>query len=234
MTLSSPASIGPAGAHFEGQVGAYYLLTLLIGAEPCGLPGTRIERVEFQRAPEGYPLDDIVIHARDGDGSAAILEVQVKRSLRFTKSDQEFRGVVAQLAQASQQPDFFDRRHELAAAVGRAPLNVQGPFRDVLTWARGVGSADTFAARIERPHSTNDDIRSFVDAFKAHLADAGAANDSKTVWRLLLRFQILHFDFTAQGSTYESWQLERAAHALQPDEAERAEALWRYLVELAI
>ena len=107
MTASSPASSGPAGARFEAQVGAYYLLTLLIGAEPCGLPGTRIERVEFQRAPEGYPLDDIVIHARDGDGSNAILEVQAKRSLRFTKSDQAFRGVVAQIAHASRQADFL-------------------------------------------------------------------------------------------------------------------------------
>ena len=234
MTVSSPASSGPAGAHFEGQVGAYYLLTLLIGAEPCGLPGTRIERIEFQRASEGHPLDDVVIHARDGDGSAAILEVQVKRSLRFTNSDQAFRGVVAQIAQASQQPGFFDRRHELAVAVGRVPLNAQGPYRDVLTWARHVGSADTFTARIERPGSANDDMRRFVDAFKTLLAGAGAAHDGRTAWRLLSHFQILHFDFTAQGSAHEAWQLERAAHALRPDDAGRAGALWRYLVALAI
>ena len=234
MTVSSPASSGPAGARFEGQVGGYYLLTMLIGAEPCGLPGTRIECVEFQRAPEGHPLDDIVVRAHGGDGSPAVLEIQAKRSLRFTKSDQGYRDVVAQIVQASQQPDFFDRRHELAVAVGRAPLNVQGPFRDVLTWARQVGSADTFMARIERPHSANDDMRRFIDAFKTHLTDAGSANDAKTVWRLLSRFQVLHFDFTGQGSAHEAWQLERAAHALQPDDAGRAEALWRYLVQLAI
>ena len=212
----------------------YYLLTLLNGAEPCGLPGTRIECVEFQTAPEGHPLDDIVVRARDGDGSAAVLEIQAKRSLRFTKSDQGFRDVVAQIVQASQQPDFFVRSHELAVALGRAPLNVQGPVRDVLTWARQVGSADTFTARIERPHSANEDMRRFVDAFKAHLANAGAASDAKAVWRLLSRFQILHFDFTAQGSAHEAWQLERAAHALHPDDTGRAEALWQYLVELAI
>ena len=234
MTVSSPASTGPAGAHFEGQVAAHYLLTLLIGAAPRGLPGTTIEHVEFQRAPEGHPLDDIVVRARDGDGSAAVLEIQAKRSLRFTKSDQGFRDVVAQIVQASQQPDFFGRRHELAIAVGRATLNVQGPFRDVLTWARQVGSADTFTARIERPHSANDDMRGFVDAFKTHLADAGAVSDAKTVWRLLSRFQILHFDFTAQESAHVAWQLERAARALQPDDAGRTEALWRYLVQLAI
>ena len=234
MTAISPASSGPAGAHFEGQVAAHYLLTLLIGAEPRGLPGTRIERVEFQRAQEGHPLDDIVIHACGGDGRAAVLEIQAKRSLRFAKSDQRYRDIVGKLAQASQEPDFFGRRHELAVAVDRAPLNVQGPYQDVLTWARYVGAADTFTARIERPGSANDDMRKFVDAFKTHLADAGAGSDGTTVWRLLSRFQILHFDFTAQGSAHEAWQLERAAHALHPDDVGRAEALWRYLVELAI
>ena len=234
MTVSSPASSGPAGANFEGQVGAHYLLTLLIGAEPRGLPGTRIERVEFQRAPEGHPLDDVVIHAHDSEGSASVLEIQARRSLRFTNSDQRFRGVVAQIVQASQRPGFFDRRHELAVAVGRAPLDVQGPYQDVLTWARQVGSADTLTTRIERTGSANDDMRRFLNAFRTHLADVGATHDGETVWRLLTRFQILHFDFTAQGSAHEAWQLERAAYALHPDETARAESLWRYLVQLAI
>ena len=36
---TSPASSGPAGGHFEGQVGASYLLSMLVGAEPreCGI-----------------------------------------------------------------------------------------------------------------------------------------------------------------------------------------------------
>ena len=33
-TGSSPASTGPAGGHFEGQVGAHYLLSLLTNGEP--------------------------------------------------------------------------------------------------------------------------------------------------------------------------------------------------------
>ena len=234
MIAISPASSGPAGSHFEGQVAAHYLLSLLIGAEPRGFPGTRIERVEFQRAAEGHPLDDIVICACDRDGSSAVMEIQVRRSLRFTHSDQRFGSVVAQIARASRQPGFFDGRHALAVAVGRAPLNVQGPYQDVLAWARRIGSADTFMARIERPHSANNAMRNFVDVFKAHLANAGAAHDGETVWRLLSRLQVLHFDFTAEGSVCEAWQRERAAHALDADEAGRANALWRYLVEFAI
>ena len=70
---------------------------------------------------------------------------------------------------------------------------------------------------------------------------------SKLIWRMPARqvtarrsggccrgSRVLHFDFTVQGSAHEAWQLERAAHALQPDDANKAEALWRYLVELTI
>ena len=114
--------------------------------------------------------------------------------------------------------------------MGRAPLNVQGAFQDVLTWARQLDSADTFTDRIERPHSANDDMRRFVDAFKAHLGHASAATDSETIRQLLSRFQILQFDFTAQGSRDEAWQRERAALALLPDDAGRADALSRVLV----
>ena len=58
---TSPASSGPAGSHFKGQVGAHYLLSMLTGTEPRGLPGTMIDRIEFQRAAEGHPLDDVIV-----------------------------------------------------------------------------------------------------------------------------------------------------------------------------
>jgi hypothetical protein len=51
--VSSPASSGPAGSHFEGQVGAHYLLSMLTGKEPRGLPGTTIERIEFPARGRG-------------------------------------------------------------------------------------------------------------------------------------------------------------------------------------
>ena len=92
----------------------------------------------------------------------------------------------------------------------------------------------TFMARIERPHSANDDMRSFVHAFKAHLEHAGAPHDSETVWRLLSRLHILQFDFTAQSSPFEAGQWLRAAYALHPEDSGQAGALWRCLVELAI
>ena len=234
MKASSPASSGPAGSHFEGQVGAHYLLSLLTRTEPRGLPGSMSDRVAFQRGAEGHPLDDIIVRAHNGDGTSATLEIQVKRGLKFTPSDSEFRKVVAQIAAASHRSDFFTTRYELAIAVARSSHKIDGPYQDVLTWARQIGDAQTFIDRIQRPGSANNDMRAFVETFRSNLKEAGAPDDDQTVWRLLSKLQILVFDFTAQGSQSEELVKERAARALHPDDSARAVEFWHSLVGLAI
>jgi hypothetical protein len=71
--IAAPSSTGPAGADFEAKVGAAQMLAMLKGAPARGLPRVNIERVEFQRAADGFPLDDVVIHGRDASGAAATL-----------------------------------------------------------------------------------------------------------------------------------------------------------------
>ncbi|MEN3312812.1 MAG: hypothetical protein V7645_2141 [Actinomycetota bacterium] len=234
VDATSPASSGPAGSHFEGQVGAHYLLSMLTGAEPRGLPGITIDRIELQRGAEGSPLDDVVLRGHNSRGEPAILEIQVKRSISFAPSDPVFRSVVAQIANASRKPEFWSSRYELAIATARTSRKIDGAYQDVLTWARQLDSAATFMARIGRPGSANDDMRRFVDTFRSHLRDVGAGDDDETVWQLLRRLQILVFDFTSQGSASEELARERAVHALHPDEKARAASLWASLVELAL
>jgi len=206
----------------------------LTGAEPRGLPGTTIDRIELQRAAEGHPLDDVIVHAHDTRGNPAVLEIQVKRSITFTPGDPVFRAVVRQIAEASLHPDFWTSRHELAIAIARTSRKIDGAYQDVLTWARQLLSAATFISRIERPGSANDDMRNFVRTFRSHLHDAGAPDDDEAVWQLLRKIQILVFDFTTQGSASEELAKERAVRALHPDDTPRAGALWTTLVELAL
>jgi hypothetical protein len=206
----------------------------LTGTEPRGLPGTTIDCVKLQRAAEGHPLDDVVVHAHDARGSSAVLEIQVKRSVTFTPSDPVFRSVVAQIAEASLNPDFPATRYELAIAISRTSHKIDGAYQDVLTWARQLLSAATFFDRIARPGSANDDMRRFVQTFRSHLHDTGTANDEETVWRLLGRLKILVFDFSAQGSASEELAKERAVRALHTDDTPRAGTLWTTLVELAL
>lgn len=232
--VSSPASTGPAGPYFEGQVGAFYLLSLLTGTEPRGLPGTIIDRIKFQRAAEGHPLDDVIVHAHDARGEPVVLEIQVKRSVTFAPADKIFRDVVGQISAASQSPDFWTARCELAIATARTSQKIDGSYQDVLTWAREIGDAATFTARINRPGSANDDMRRFVQTFKSNLCEAGSPDDDETVWRLLQRLQILVFDFTAPGSVSEQLAKERAVRALHMDDAIKGGALWTTLVALAL
>ena len=214
MTASSPASTGPAGAYFEAQVGAHYLLTMLIGAEPRGLPGTAIDRIEFQRAAEGHPLDDIIVHAHDRQGNNALLEIQVKRSVTFARSDRAFREVVGQVARASQRPRVPVDRHQLAVAIAGASRKIDGAYQEVLTWARRLDSHEAFFNRVGRPGSANDDMRTFVETFRGNLRGSGIPDDKETVWRLLSRFQILPFDYTAPGSAMAWSSLTSAEQAV--------------------
>ncbi|MGD0127429.1 MAG: hypothetical protein ABSF46_18860 [Terriglobia bacterium] len=231
---TTPSSSGPAGSHFEGQVGASYLLCMLVGAEPRGLPGTVIDRVEFQRAGEGHPLDDVIVHAHDTSGNAATLEIQVKRGMTFAPKDEAFQKVVGQIAKVSGKANFWNSRYELGIAISRSSHKIDGPYQDVLTWARRLGDARTFFERIERPGSANPTMREFVKTFKSHLGAAGAPNDDETVWNLLGRLYIFVFDFTASGSASEELAKERAVRALQPEDGLRAGDLWKALTELAI
>ena len=213
-TGSSPASTGPAGSHFEGQVGAHYLLSLLTNAEPRGLPDTLIDRVELQRAGEGRALDDIIVRARDSLDRSSVLEIQVKRDITFAPGDSVFRGVVRQIATASQRLDFWNSNYRLAIATAKMSHKIAGPYQDVLKSARELESATTFFSRLNRRGTGNKDMRTFVETFRTRLGEVGAINDEDAVWRLLQRIQILVFDFTADGSASADLALERAVRAL--------------------
>lgn len=232
---TSPLASGPAGTHFEAQVGASYLLAMLAGAPARGLPGATIDRVALQQANTGRPLDDVVIHAHDNvSGKPAVLEIQVKRSITFATADPVFCKVVGQVVKASQRPDFLTQRYELAIATTKGSRKIDGAYQDVLTLARQIGDAATFAAQIDLVGVANDDMRAFVKTFKSHLRDEGSPDDNETVWLLLRRLQILTFDFTAPGSASHDLALERAVRVLHTDDGSRAGTFWVSLIELVI
>lgn len=231
--IAPPAATGNAGPQFEATVGAFYLLSLLSGSEPRGLPGATIRTVEFQRRGSGHPLDDVIIQAVNADGSAAVLEIQAKRTLKFTASDAEFRDVVAQMWEATQKPEYPTIRYELAVAIARTSTRVEHACQEVLQWARQLPDALSFAEHIERERFASNDMRDFVKVFRANLALAGGPTDYETVWRLLRSFQILAFDFESPGSDYEHRARERARLVLIPDQVERAAALWPVLIHHA-
>src|SRR4051812_16097214 len=94
----NPIATGAAGPHFEAQVGAVYLLAMLLNSEPRGLPGTQILRVQMQGAGDGHPLDDVIVHVQSNAGANRTLELQVKRKITFSQADPVFHDVLEQIA----------------------------------------------------------------------------------------------------------------------------------------
>ena len=229
---ASPASSGPAGPLFEGMVGAHYLLSLLAGGEPRGLPGAIPAKVEYQRASDARPLDDVIVHAVDARGTPAILEIQAKRAMTFSASDETFQSVVAQVAKAGMRAEFDTTRYELAVALERTSTKIERSLQIVLSWARALTTAEIFFIHLNRSGFASDEMRSFVDVFRANLRLVGVAHDDGAVWRLLQRFQILVFDFNQPGSASELLARERASMLLIPDDTARGGELWSALVQL--
>src|ERR1700730_3871188 len=229
--IAPPASTGNAGPYFEAKVGAFYLLSLLAESEPRGLPGATVRTVELQRRIDEHPLDDVIVQAINADGSSATLEIQVKRSLKFTTSDLEFRDVIGQIADAAKKPEFKTQRYELAVAIARTTTRIEFACQEVLHWARQLPDAGSFATHMKRRNFASNDMRDFVDVFRANLAEVGALTDDETVWQLLRRFQILVFDFESPGSDYEHRARERARSVLAPAERHRAADLWAVLLD---
>lgn len=234
VVAASPAASGPAGSLFEGQVGAHYLLTMLAESEPRGLPGAKIQCVEFQRAGEGHPLDDVIIRGSTRAGAPTVLEVQVKRTISFAPTDSVFKDVVKQLGQAFEKLDLLNAYHQFAVATERTSFKITGPYQDILRWAREVSTKSIFFDRINRKNVGNDDMRNFIKTVRKHLADVDCPNDDETVWQILRRFQILTFDYDAPGSQSLELALERACRTLEPSERLRALGFWKALTETAI
>ena len=207
---------------------------MLAESDPRGLPGVLVERIEPQRAGEGHPLDDVIVRGVTRAGEPAVLEVQVKRTITFAPAEAVFKDVVKQLARAFQKLGLSHEHHQFAVATERTSFKITGHYQDVLRWAREVGSASTFIARLNRKKVGNDDMRTFVATVRSHLAAAGCASDDETVWQILRRFQILTFDYDAPGSQSSELALERARHVLEPEDASRASAFWKALTETAI
>ncbi|MCK9543767.1 MAG: AAA family ATPase, partial [Novosphingobium sp.] len=230
---SSPAGRGGAGFYVEGELGAYYLLAMLTGSEARGLPGARIEKIQFQGVDAGYALDDIVIHGQARAGTT-VLEIQSKRTVTFAPKDGVFQDVCEQIARVKPTAGVAEARHLLAVATQRTSARISGAYQDLLMWARSAESGSAFFARLERDGVASQPMRDFAATFRANLVTHGVADDDAAIWALLKRFQILEFDFESTAPLARIHAFALARGALAPGEGARAEALWANLIEIAL
>ena len=229
---SSPVGRGGAGTYIEGQLGAYYLLQMLAGSDARGLPNARIERVQLQGENEGYALDDLIVHGVSEQGTA-LLEIQSKRTIRFSPKDSIFQAVCEQIVRSNPVQKPTDR-HLLAVATQRTSYAISGPYQDVLEWAHRAESGVQFFARVALPGVASEEMRSFAKSIRSNLVVHGVADEDEVVWAIIRRFMILEFDFESAAPEAKAHALTLSRQVLAPEDATRAEALWSNLIEIVI
>jgi len=215
-------------------VGGYYLLAMLTGGEARGMPGSHIQRIQFQGAGDGFPLDDVVVHAELATGAAAIADIQVKRSISFSPGDSVFQKVASQIADAQKARKLEGTSgYAMAIATARSSWKIDGAYQEVLLWARDTESAITFFRKLNREGTSSEAMRTFVATLRSHLAEFGEQSDDETLWRVLRKLQILVFDFLGTGGQSDALVRERCALALDPSERSKAGTLWASLCQIA-
>jgi hypothetical protein len=231
---TSPAATGPGGVHFEAKVGAFYLLAMLLDAEPRGLPGARIDRIQFQGAGDGFPLDDVIVHATSIAGAASVLEIQAKHRITFSPGDTVFQKVAGQIIDALKTGKLDGPGpYAVCIATAQGSRQIDGAYQEVLSWARHSESAEAFFRKLGRRGASNESMRTFVATLRTHVAAFGADASDERIWTILRRLQILVFDFSAEHGQSEALVRERCVHALDPSERNKAGSLWSVLCDLS-
>jgi hypothetical protein len=95
---------GGEGFTYEDIVVTYFLAALLREESALGQPGY-VSRVAVQQDRQGEPMDDVIVDS-DAAGSRNRLSVQVKRSITISKSNDDFKQIIANAIATRAKTDF--------------------------------------------------------------------------------------------------------------------------------
>lgn len=138
---------GGTGFTYEDTVVAYYLTALLRGDRASGQRGTVIS-VAVQQSGNDHPMDDLVIEYDDHAGRRS-LALQVKRSIRITANNEDFKQVMA-AAVATRGSSHFDEHYVYGFVTEHVALDRYRALDRIIKWAK----ASPFPADFERRFAT--------------------------------------------------------------------------------
>lgn len=198
---ASPYSTGGGGTRLEHRLGTVFLVRLLTAGSVGALAERAPERVAFQQSP-ATSVDDLVLTAPAADGTSSVrLEIAVRRSPKFVKSDKKTRELVADLVRADVDAEgasdqLVERR--LVVAVSGQQKHAQEISGLAMT-ARGQPNADEFFELIRTPgrfaiRGRLDHLLGLVTVALVDIADDDAGTPEHRCWSLLHRLWIMQVD----------------------------------------
>lgn len=198
---ASPYATGGGGTRLEHRLGTVLLVRLLNVGSVFELDERAPERVAFQQAPTAI-VDDLVVTTRAADGAESVrLDIAVRRTPRFVRSDTK----TAELVKALVGADLAAEKstdplveHRLAVAVSGRQTHAQ-ELAELAVVARGQSTADEFVELVRTPRKFRARRRldHLIDMVADALSSIGENNAGKPehrCWRLLQRLWIMQVD----------------------------------------
>ena len=228
--VATPKQTGGGGFAFEDQVGAWFLLLMLLGEKPFPESTGLIKQVCFQKRVDGWLLDDLVLHLRDAaTESKAAISVKSNAQLTQAGFPKEF---VRDIWEQSSGGDPFDVAHDLLCL---ATTPVEGKIRTAwngLEKKAAVADENAFEARLSTPNYSNQIERDFF-ASLACPSDLAASKTSADTVRLLRQVRHIEFDFELLSSDRASAALAMCREALRNEDSGDAAQLWCRLQQMS-
>ena len=104
----------------------------------------RIDKIQFQGAADGFPLDDVIVHATSFAGDAAVLEMLAKHRVTFSPGDTVFHKVARQINDALKAGKLDGPHSAVGIATAQGSRQTDGAYQEVLSWARHSESVEAF------------------------------------------------------------------------------------------
>lgn len=200
---ASPYSTGGGGTRLEHRLGTVFLVRLLTAGPVLELSERAPDRVAFQQAP-ATSVDDLVATASGVGGTSVRLEIGVRRSPKFIRSNKKTNELVAALvrsdlnAERNSEP-LVERRP--AVAVSGQQTHAQ-EIAELAVVARGQSTAEEFVELIRTPRQFAtrgrlDHLIDMVATALVEISDEDAGTPEHRCWSLLRRLWIMQVDLEA-------------------------------------
>jgi hypothetical protein len=222
--VAPPFSTGGGGINFENKVQTSFVVLMLTNGFAPGLPSWPITRVQVQGKHHGYNVDDFIVTASNGTGTAKLLG-QVKHDIAITNNN-TFAEVIAAAWRDFNNAEVFDQSLDKIALVTGPLKGTDLEVREVLDWARNNSEADFFK-QIQLARFSSNNKREKLKVIRTQVDKcAGTAVSDKKLWLFLKSFYLLSFDLDFRDGV-NICLLRTLIHQYAPD---KANGIWAQLV----
>jgi hypothetical protein len=203
--LSSSASTGGLGTHFENRVQASFVVLMLTGGfAPC-LKTWPITKIKLQGRYQNFDTDDLIVYTKQpGTDRQAKLLGQIKHTISLTKGNKVF-GEVIQAAwnDFNNKDDFTKGTDAIALICGPLSATDTDDVRALLRQAEHSEDASDFIKRVKLGKFTSDKQRDKLEVFEHHLKVANNNIDltDDQLYRFLKSYRLLIYDLDIKGVT---------------------------------